>query len=85
MRRAWTTDASAEPSPPWLNFSCCFTGRQTRHNHWSAQLPFKLKGVSKKRRTFGTPKLVLGDEMQGRFVGLLPVKDGGQGAAPGLH
>ena len=58
---------------------------ETHHGLWSAQLPLKLKGVSKKRRTFGTPKLVLGDEMQGRFVGLLPVKDGNRGATGGLH
>lgn len=58
---------------------------ETHQGLWSAQLPFKPKGVSKKRRTFGTPELTLGDEMHGRFVGLLPVKDGEQGAGGGLH
>jgi hypothetical protein len=58
---------------------------ETHQGLWSAQLPFRPKGVSKKKRTFGQPELTLGEEMRGRFVGLLPVKDGGQDAAAGLH
>jgi hypothetical protein len=58
---------------------------ETHQGPWNAQLPFKPKGVSKTRRTFGTPELTLGDEMHGRLVGLLPVKDGDQSAAAGLH
>ncbi|MCG6941136.1 MAG: hypothetical protein LJE69_07790 [Thiohalocapsa sp.] len=50
-----------------------------------AQLPLKPKRVSKQRRTFATPKLTLSDEIVGRIVGLLPVKDEDQGAAGGLH
>jgi hypothetical protein len=58
---------------------------ETHQDLWSAQLPFRPKGVSKKKRTFGTPELTLGDEIHGRVVGLLPVKDGNRGAGGGLH
>ena len=58
---------------------------ETRRGLWSAQLPFKPKGVSKKKRTFGQPELTLGEEMQGRFVGLLPAKAGEKDADGGLH
>jgi hypothetical protein len=59
---------------------------ETHHGLWSAQLPFRPKGVSKKKRTFGEPELTLGEEMQGRFVGLLPLKkDEDRGAADGPH
>jgi hypothetical protein len=37
------------------------------------------------RRTLGQPELALGEAMQGRFVGLLPVQDEDRDAAGGLH
>jgi hypothetical protein len=48
---------------------------ETRHGLWLAQMPIKPKGKSKNRRTFGEPQFRLFSEAEGRFVGLLPVKD----------
>ena len=50
---------------------------ETRHGIWVAQCPIKPKGYSKKKRTIGTPEFRHFTEAQGRFVDLLPVKDGG--------
>jgi hypothetical protein len=58
---------------------------ETRHGLWLAQMPIKPKGLSKKRRTFGVPKYRLFSEAEGRFVGLLPVKDDAIKVAGGLH
>ncbi len=49
---------------------------ETRHGVWIAQVPIKPKGISKKKRTIGAPEFELFTEAQGRFVNLLPVKDG---------
>ncbi len=50
---------------------------ETRHGVWVAQCPIKPKGYSKKKRTIGTPEFRHFTEAQGRFVDLLPVKEGG--------
>ena len=49
---------------------------ETRHGVWVAQLPIKPKGHSKKKRTFGSPEFRFFTEAKGRFVDLLPAKDG---------
>ena len=49
---------------------------ETRHGVWMAEVPIKPKGISKKKRTFGTPEFRLYTEFKGRFVNLLPTKDG---------
>ena len=49
---------------------------ETRHGVWVAELPIKPKGISKKKRTFGTPEFRHFTEYEGRFVNLLPIKDG---------
>ena len=58
---------------------------ETRAGLWSAQMPLKPKGISKKKRTFATPALTLGTEMEGRFVGLLPTTHPNPGGGGGLH
>ena len=58
---------------------------ETRHGLWLAQMPIKPKGVSKKRRTFDEPKFRLFTGAEGRFAGLLPVKDDAMPVAGGLH
>ncbi|HRQ56409.1 MAG TPA: hypothetical protein PLN31_03265 [Azoarcus taiwanensis] len=47
---------------------------ETLHGVWVAQPMVKPKGVSKKKRTFGTPEFRHFTEVQGRFVDLLPAK-----------
>jgi len=49
---------------------------ETRHGVWIAEVPIKPKGISKKKRTIGTPEFRHFTEFEGRFVHLLPVKDG---------
>ncbi len=49
---------------------------ETRHGIWMAEVPIKHKGASKKKRTIGTPEFRLYTEFEGRFVNLLPMKDG---------
>ena len=49
---------------------------ETRHGVWMAELPIKPKGISKKKRTIGTPEFRHFTEVDGRFVNLLPIKDG---------
>ncbi len=49
---------------------------ETRHGVWMAEVPIKPKGVSKKKRTIGTPEFRHFTEVGGRFVNLLPMKDG---------
>lgn len=59
---------------------------ETRHGLWVAQVPVKPKGLSKKKRTIGTPDFRHYTEVEGRFVDLLPVKDNGAGGpAPTVH
>lgn len=49
---------------------------ETRHGVWVAEVPIKPKGISKKKRTIGTPEFRHFTEFEGRFVNLLPVKEG---------
>ena len=49
---------------------------ETRHGVWIAQAPIWPKGISKKKRTIATPEFRHFKEYAGRFVNLLPVKDG---------
>ncbi len=49
---------------------------ETRYGVWVTRLPIKPKGYSKKKRTFGQPAFQLFTETRGRFVDLLPLKDG---------
>jgi hypothetical protein len=49
---------------------------ETIHGVWMAEIPIKPKGVSKKKRTFGVPEFKHFTEMKGRFVHLLPERDG---------
>lgn len=50
---------------------------ETRHGVWMAEVLIKPKGISKKKRTFAPPEFRHFTEYDGRFVNLLPVKDGG--------
>lgn len=49
---------------------------ETRHGVWMAEVPIKPKGISKKKRTIETPEFRHYTEVAGRFVNLLPMKDG---------
>lgn len=49
---------------------------ETRHGVWMAEVPIKPKGNSKKKRTIGVPEFRHFTEYEGRFVNLLPIKDG---------
>lgn len=49
---------------------------ETRHGVWMAEVPIKPKGISKKKRTIGEPEFRHFTEAEGRFVNLLPIKDG---------
>ena len=49
---------------------------ETRHGVWMAEVPIKPKGISKKKRTIGAPEFRHFTEAGGRFVNLLPTKDG---------
>lgn len=51
---------------------------ETRHGVWVAQVPIKPKSISKKKRTIGVPEFEFFNEIQGRFAGLLPIKDGAE-------
>jgi hypothetical protein len=51
---------------------------ETRHGVWMAEVPIKPKGISKKKRTIGTPEFRHFTEFEGRFVNLLPIKDGAE-------
>jgi len=48
---------------------------ETRYGIWAAQVLLKPKGHSKKRRTFGDATFLRMDSAEGRFVGLLPVRE----------
>jgi len=58
---------------------------ETHHGLWLAQMPITPKGISKKCRTFCEPQFRLFNEAEGRFVGLLPVKDEAFEVHRGLH
>jgi hypothetical protein len=49
---------------------------ETRHGVWMAEVPIKPKGISKKKRTIGEPEFRNFTEAEGRFVNLLPMKEG---------
>ena len=49
---------------------------ETRYGIWMAEVPIKPKGISKRKRTIGTPEFRHFAEAGGRFVNLLPLKDG---------
>jgi hypothetical protein len=48
-------------------------------------VPVKPKGLSKKKRTIGALEFRHYTEVEGRFVDLLPVKEGEAGPSPTLH
>ena len=54
---------------------------ETRYGVWMAEVPIKPKGISKKKRTIDAPAFRHFSEYEGRFVNLLPMKDG----AASLH
>ena len=58
---------------------------ETRHGVWSAEVPIKAKGISKKRRTFSAPAFRHFTEMAGRFSHLLPEKNADESAPMILH
>ena len=70
-------------SPPGIDLMSLIL--ETRHRLWVAQVPVKPKGISKKKRTFGTPTFQHFTEAEGRFVDLLPVKDEGEEGGGTLH
>ena len=49
---------------------------ETRHGVWVAEVPIEPKGISKKKRKFGVPDFRHFTGYEGRFVNLLPTKDG---------
>lgn len=55
------------------------------HGIWVAEVPIKPKPPSKKKRTFGEPEFRHFTEAQGRFVDLLPNKDGEPEPPATLH
>jgi hypothetical protein len=44
---------------------------ETAYGTWLAQANLKPKGISKKKRTFGKVDFMFGDQLEGRFGGLL--------------
>jgi hypothetical protein len=48
---------------------------ESRYGIWASQVLLKPKGYSKKKRTFGDAIFQRMDEAEGRFVGLLPVRE----------
>ncbi len=58
---------------------------ETRHGVWRAQMPVQPKGASNRKRAFSLPEFQLFTETKGRFVDLLPVKDGEERAPGGLR
>jgi len=54
----------------------CSLMLETRHGVWAAQPQIKPKGISKKKRTIGVVEFRYFTETEGRFVHLLPKKEG---------
>jgi len=50
---------------------------ETAYGVWLAQATIKPKGYSKKKRTFGQVDFLFGDQVEGRFGGLLAAGAGG--------
>jgi hypothetical protein len=59
---------------PYAIDTCSFM-LESHRGSWVAQPQIKPKGVSKKKRTIGTAEFRFYNEVQGRFVQLLPLKD----------
>ena len=58
---------------------------ETRYGIWASQVLLKPKGYSKKKRTFGDAIFQRMDEAEGRFVGLLPVREDALVGSTPLH
>lgn len=58
---------------------------ETSYGIWAAQELLKPKGHSKKRRTFGELTFRFMDGVEGRFVGLLPVREDAPTGDTPLH
>ena len=58
---------------------------ETRHGLWVTQIPIETKGASQMQRTFGRPEFQHFTEVEGRFVDLLPLKEGEREAHRTLH
>lgn len=58
---------------------------ETRRGVWVAQVPIKPKGISKRKRTIAAPAFRHYTEVEGRFVDLLPVREGEGGPSAALH
>ncbi|EGV16628.1 hypothetical protein [Thiocapsa marina] len=58
---------------------------ETRHGLWVTQIPIEPKDASETQRTFGRPQFQHFTDAKGRFVDLLPVKDGERAAHRTLH
>ena len=54
----------------------CSLALETKRGVWVAQQPIKPKGISKKKRTMGIVEFRFFTEAAGRFMHLLPKKDG---------
>ena len=54
----------------------CSLALETRHGVWLAQQQIKPKGISKKKRTIGGIEFRFFTEAAGRFMHLLPKKEG---------
>jgi hypothetical protein len=54
----------------------CSLMLETRHGVWAAQPQIKPKGISKKKRTIGVVEFRYFKEVEGRFMHLLPKKEG---------
>jgi hypothetical protein len=60
---------------PYAIDTCSFM-LESHRGAWFAQPQIKPKGISKKKRTIGSVEFRFFSEVQGRFVQLLPLKDG---------
>ncbi len=58
---------------------------ETRYGMWVAQPLIKPKGHNKKKRTFGEVTFQFADGAEGRFAGLLPVRDDAASGGAPLH
>ena len=62
-------------SSPYAIDVCSLT-LETKHGVWVSQPQIKPKGISKKKRTFGLVEFRFFTEFGGRFMHLLPEKEG---------
>ena len=54
----------------------CALTLETKRGIWVAQPQIKPKGISKRKRTFGTVEFRYYDRVEGRFTNMLPTKPG---------